>query len=130
MRRVRGASPQLITIAARLGDESLTTGDEWVRYEREFERYLARWAMELSPDATLAMLETAEGRALPLENRALATLSLGGKRAAVGVARLAPELNRPLGSEEVRALVTDFEDAAVKPVLTQALGAPRAAHQF
>lgn len=123
LRRLRGAGPRTMAIAARLGGESLAVGDEWARYEREFERYLARWAMELNPDATLAMLASAEGRVFPLENRMLATLALGGERAAAGVAKLAPELNRPLNSEEVRALVVHFGEPAVRAVLTRALGA-------
>jgi putative heme-binding domain-containing protein len=122
LRRVRNAGPRTMAIAARMGGEAITTGDEWMRYEREFERYLARWAMELNPDATLAMLESGEGRGLPLENRVLATLALGGERAAVGVARLAPELQRPLNSEEIRALVVHFGQPVVREALTRALG--------
>ncbi len=121
LRRVRGAGPATMQLAATLGGPALSAGDEWVRYEREFERFLARWAMEVNPDATAAMLATSEGRALPLEHRVLATLALGGKRAAAGFATLAPELRRPLDSEEIRVLAAHFDDAAVGATLLRLL---------
>ncbi|MSU48728.1 MAG: DUF1080 domain-containing protein [Opitutus sp.] len=124
LRHVRGAGPRVMLLAAQLGRESLATGGEWERYEREFERYLARWAMETYPEATHALLNSPAGLALPLEQRMLATLALGGKRAAGGVALLVPELRRPLASEEVRVLTGHFDDPAVNGALTRALAAP------
>jgi putative membrane-bound dehydrogenase-like protein len=124
LRRIRNPSTHVMALAARLGRESLAAGGEWERYEREFERYLARWAMELNPGPTLTLLNSVEGRALPLENRILATLALGGKAAAIGVARLTRELRRPLDGEEVRALAAHFDEPAVSDALTAALGAP------
>lgn len=121
LRRVRGASEHVMLLAARLGGGSLADGDEFDRYDREFERYLARWAMELNPAATAALLASPAGRALPLENRVLATLALGGKEAAIGLARLTPELKRPLGEEEVRTLAAHFGEPAVSEALTRAL---------
>jgi putative heme-binding domain-containing protein len=91
------------------------------KYEREFERYLARWAMEANPQSIATLLSSAEGEALPLENRVLATLALGGKESAIGIARLAPELKRPLGDEEVRALAAHFGEPAVSGALSAAL---------
>jgi putative heme-binding domain-containing protein len=124
LRRVRAASARVMERAAALGRGALDEGDEWVRYEREFERYLARWAMELNPMSTRALLESESGRALPVENRLLASLALGGGEAAERVARLAPELGRPLGGEEVRMLVAHFSDPPVAAALTRALGQP------
>ncbi len=121
LRRVRGAGAATLQLAARLGGPALSAGDEWVRYERDFERYLARWAMERNPEATAALLASADGRALPLEHRALATLSLGGRRAAAGFAQLTPELSRPLDSEEIRVLAAHFDDAAVGAALVRML---------
>jgi len=121
LRRVRGAGTATMQLAARLGGPALSAGDDWVRYEREFERYLARWAMEVNPDATAALLASADGRALPLEHRVLATLALGGKRAAIGFAQLAAELSRPLDSEEIRMLAAHFGDAAVGAALRRLL---------
>ncbi|MBL9190433.1 MAG: DUF1080 domain-containing protein [Opitutaceae bacterium] len=125
LRRVPRASAKIMLLAARLGGESLPAdAADWPRYEREFERYLARWAMELNPAATAALLAGSEGRALPLENRVLATLALGGKDAALGLTRLAPQLKRPLGDEEVRALAAHFAEPAVRDTLATALATP------
>lgn len=121
LRRVPAAGPAVMALAAQLGGASLTTGDEWPRYEREFERYLARWAMERNPAATMALLESPVGLKLPLENRVLATLALGGRPAALGLAQLAPELARPLNDEEVRTLAAQFSEPAARAVLTKAL---------
>ncbi|MCX6939464.1 MAG: hypothetical protein NTX09_01790, partial [Verrucomicrobia bacterium] len=127
LRRVPRASARVMSLAAQLGATSLPAvvapANPWPRYEREFERYLARWAMELNPTATAALLASPEGRALPLENRILATLALGGKDAAIGIARLTPELTRPLGDEEVRALAAHFAEPAVRDALSQSLAA-------
>ncbi len=128
LRRVPRAGAQVMHLAAQLGRASLppvtAPANPWPRYEREFERYLARWAMELNPAATAALLASPEGRALPLENRVLATLALGGKDAAIGLARLTPELSRPLADEEVRALAAHFTEPAVRDALSQSLAAP------
>ena len=122
LRRIPQASPRVVALAGRLGGASLGTGNEWDRYDREFERYLARWAMEVNPAATAAFLESDEGRALPLENRLLATLALGGKTAALGLAQMAPALNRPLSDEEVRTLAAHFAEPAARDALNAALG--------
>ena len=121
LRRVSQPVPGVIALAARLGKAPLTGAGEWDKYDREFERYLARWAMELHPQAVAAFLDSTEGRSLPLENRLLATLSLGGKDAATGLARLMPELQRPLEDEEVRALAANFNEPAVGDALKHAL---------
>jgi putative heme-binding domain-containing protein len=127
LRRVPRASARVMSLAAQLGAASLPVlvppANPWPRYEREFERYLARWALELNPTATAAHLASPEGRALPLENRILATLALGGKDAAIGLARLTPELTRPLGDEEVRALAAHFTEPAVREALSASLAA-------
>jgi putative heme-binding domain-containing protein len=125
LRRVPRASAKVMLLAAKLGGESLAADTAtWPRYEREFERYLARWALELNPAATAALLASSDGRALPLENRILATLALGGKDAALGLTRLAAGLKRPLGDEEVRALAAHFAEPAVRSTLATALATP------
>ncbi|MBI5775305.1 MAG: c-type cytochrome [Verrucomicrobia bacterium] len=121
LRRVPNASPRVMAFAAKLGREPLATGSDMEKYEREFERFLARWAMEVNPQSTAALLNSSEGRALPLENRILATLALGGKESAIGLAKLVPELKRPMGDEEVRALAAHFGEPAVRDSLGSAL---------
>ena len=124
LRRLPAPSPRVLALAAQLGGASLTSGGDWARYDREFERYLARWAMELNPASTVALLASPLGQALPLENRLLATLALGGKTAALGLAQLAPQLNRLLSDEEVRTLAADLADPTVRAALTTALAQP------
>lgn len=129
LRRVPAAGPRVMQVAAALGREALATGGEGERYERDFERYLARWAMEMNPAATRALLDSPAGAALPLENRVLAGVAIGGRDGAVRVARLTRELARPLDGEEVRLLAAHFAEPEVRPTLTRALeqGASRPA---
>jgi putative heme-binding domain-containing protein len=124
LRRVSGAGIRVMAVAAQLGRAPLPDAAPWPRYEREFERYLARWALEVNRAATRALLDSPEGRALPVEARALATLALGGKEAALGLARLASGLGRPLGDEEVRVLAAHFAEPAVAAVLGSVLRDP------
>ena len=122
LRRVPGAGPRAMEIAARLGGTRLgADAGEWERYERDFERYLARWAMEKNPAAVRDFLESPAGRALPVENRVLATLALGGRDAAAGLARLSGALGRTLNEEEIRVLAAHFSDPVVRDVLASAL---------
>ena len=122
LRRVAGAGPRAMEIAARLGGARLgADAGEWERYERDFERYLARWAMERNPAAVRDFLESPAGRALPVENRVLATLALGGSDAAAGLARLSGALGRTLNEEEIRVLAAHFGDPSVRTVLSAAL---------
>ncbi len=125
LRRVPGASLRVMQLAAQLSGAVLEkSAGEWDRYEREFERYLGRWAMERNPAATQALLDSPTGRSLPLENRVLATLALGGRDSALGLARLAPELQRPLNDEEIRALAAHFREPTVRDLLGAAIAGP------
>ncbi|PAW66205.1 MAG: hypothetical protein B9S34_08665 [Opitutia bacterium Tous-C1TDCM] len=124
LRRVPAPDAAVLLLAARLGGPALPDAPVWPKYERDFERYLARWALELHPAPTAALLASPAGRALPLENRLLATLALGGRDAAVGLATLAPELSRPLDEEEIRTLAAHFTEPAVRSALLQALARP------
>ncbi len=117
LRRVANPGPQVVSLMLRLGKAPID-GDEWDKYDREFERYLARWAMQENAEAIQAFLESDSGKAMPLENRILATLALGGKRAATGLATLLPELQRPVQNEELKTLSTHMDI----PVVAKSLG--------
>ncbi len=121
LRRVPGAGPDFIAVAARLARGPDTAGGEWDRYERDFERYLARWAFETNPAATRALLASPAGRALPGEARLLAALALGGSEAARQVAELAPTLGRALGAEELGPLAAHAADPVPRAALAAAL---------
>ena len=121
LRRIPTPSAGVVGLMAKLGKASLTDGDVWDRYDREFERYLARRAMEVNPAELAAFLKSPEAQSLPVESRALATLALGGKDAAIGFARLLPQLQRPLSDEEVRTLAGQFTVPEVSQAMRGAL---------
>lgn len=141
LRRVPGGGAALVMLAAKLGREPLPAGtnldpagnpradrtatsEDWDRYDREFERFLARWAMETKPEATHALLDSAAGQAMPLESRVLASLALQGKEAALRLTKLIPDLRRPLNDEEIRALAHHAAELPVRDALLQALAQP------
>ncbi|MBI3881756.1 MAG: DUF1080 domain-containing protein [Verrucomicrobia bacterium] len=123
LRRVPNPDTHVIELAARLGREPLPdAANDWPAYERAFERYMARWAMELHPAAVAEFLNSPAAAKLPLENRLLATLALDGKTAALALAKLMPEIKRPLQDEEVRSLAANLGEPAVMTALQSALG--------
>ena len=124
LRRVKPAGTTTMMLAARLARASLVNGAVWSTYEREFERYLARWAMETNPVATRTLLTTAAGQALPLENQVVALLALGDRGAALTLAARLAELGRAPAEEEVRLLLTFSAEAAPRQALLAALESP------
>ncbi|MCC7338263.1 MAG: DUF1080 domain-containing protein [Pirellulaceae bacterium] len=121
LRRVKHVDNDVVSLMVRLGKAS-APGDVWAKYDREFERFLARWAMQENASPVAAFLATDQGASMPLENRLLATLSLSDRDAAVGLARLMPELGRPLSDAEVRVLAAHMSEPSVKLLLTGLLG--------
>ena len=121
LRRVELSSPRGLRLLFRYVEPPLEEGSEWERYDRAFERFLARWAMERHASAIRPYLFGAEGRRLPLESRLLAVLALPGPEAAVALARMIPEIDRTLRDEEVRILAAHMTQPAVAAVLEQAL---------
>ncbi|MBL9199147.1 MAG: hypothetical protein JNL39_01520, partial [Opitutaceae bacterium] len=118
LRRVPHAAAA-VAAAAQLARAPLPAAEAWPRYEREFERYLARWAMETHPAATRALLAgTADDEA-----RALAALALGDRPAALTLAALRPRLSRPLEVEEIRLLARHHAEPPIGAVLGEAVSA-------
>ncbi len=91
-------------------------------YDRDFERYLARMFLEQHPGPLSVFLNSAEGWALPLENRMVATLALGGKESASRVAQLLPQLKRPPTEEELLRLAQFPDEPGVAEILKPLLG--------
>ncbi len=108
LRRIPVTEPDTIALIMRLGRER-ATGDRWAIYDRDFERYLARWALERHADQVASFLDSEAGRMLPIENRLLATLALKQQAAAVALVKLLPEVARPLDGEELRVLASHAE---------------------
>jgi putative heme-binding domain-containing protein len=117
LRRIPVTSPETIALIVRFA-RGPAHGDPWTVYDRKFERYLARWAMERHAAQVAAFLDSPAARDLPAESRLLATLALEPRQAATALARLLPDLGRPPESNEIRLLAAQ---AAVPDVAT-ALG--------
>ena len=97
--------------AAILGKAALTTEDRQTQYEREFERFLARWAMEKNPKATTAMLGKAAD--LPVENRLLAMQALKPEQAALAFLPMIPKLDRDLSTSELTLITGQLSQPKV-----------------
>ncbi|HVR36406.1 MAG TPA: LamG-like jellyroll fold domain-containing protein [Methylomirabilota bacterium] len=93
-------------------------------YDRAFERYLIRAALELHPDPVATFLESTEARQLPLENRLLAALAIEPENSAAHVARLLPSLNRPPHEEELLRLAEFLDQPGVGEALQSVLRNP------
>ena len=93
-------------------------------YDRDFERYLARMFLEQHLGPSSVFLDSAEGRALPLENRMVVTLALAGKESASRVAQLLPQLKRPPTDDELLRLAQFPDEPGVAEALKPLLGKP------
>ena len=116
----RAPSPEMMALVARLGREPLDAGDPWEKYDREFERYLARWAMETHPVETAKMLES--DRSLSQENRLLAILALEPGSAAAMLVKDLPSISRPLTKDELTLLGSQIGQPAVLAAFQLLLG--------
>jgi putative heme-binding domain-containing protein len=103
LRRIPVTTPETIALLVRFA-RGPAQGDAWTVYDREFERFLARWAMEKHPAEVAAFLDSPAGRGLPVENRLLAMLALEPEAAARALVGLLPDLGRPPDAEEIRLL--------------------------
>lgn len=93
-------------------------------YDREFERYLVRMFLEQHPDNVAKFLDTDAAKALPAENRLLASLALDPKASAARVAKLLPQLERAPGAEEVLRLAQFPDEPGVREALMELLAKP------
>lgn len=116
----RDPTPAIVACAARLGLAPLG-GDSREAYDRDFERYLARWAMSVHPAATRKMLENNQ---LPAEARALAVRSLPPAEGAVELVKLMPELTRPMTVDELGLLASQREQKEVSGAFADLLKNP------
>ncbi len=94
-------------------------------YEREFERYLVRLLLENQPLFALdTFLNSESAKALPVENRLLASLALEPKASAPRVAQLLPLLTRAPGQEELLRLAQFPDEPGVGEALKKVLQQP------
>ncbi len=116
----RAPSPEMMSLVARLGREPLDAGGLWEKYDREFERYLARWAMETHSAETAKLLES--DVSLSQENRLLAILALEPGSAATLLVKSLPSLTRPLTKDELTLLGSQIGQPEVLAAFQLLLG--------
>lgn len=90
-------------------------------YDREFERYLVRAALEKFPVLVSNFLASADAQEFPLESRLLAALALEPKKSASAVARLLPGLKRAPNDEELLRLAEHLEQPGAGEALKSLL---------
>lgn len=93
-------------------------------YDREFERYLARAALEKFPGLVSNFLAGADAKVFPLESRLLAALALEPKASAAAVARLLPGLARVPNDEELLRLAEHLDQPGAGQALQSLLQSP------
>ncbi|MEO5914281.1 MAG: PVC-type heme-binding CxxCH protein [Luteolibacter sp.] len=120
VRQHRQPTPKIIACAAALGLEP-AKGNDRAAYDRTFERYLARWAMSVHPEATKEMIATVP---LTIEAKLLAVRSLDTTEAAAGMVKLLPDIKRPLASDELSLLGTQLSQPDVMRGFSELLGDP------
>jgi putative membrane-bound dehydrogenase-like protein len=86
-------------------------------YDREFERYLIRQALEQNAKSVANYLSAAEASSLPVENRILGTLALDPRDSAVGLSKLLPNLERSPNDEELLRLAKFPDEPRVREAL-------------
>jgi hypothetical protein len=123
LRHHKHPTPSMIALAAKLGNTPLNTND-WDAYDRRFERYLARWAMETHSETTRKMLESDIVKDLESEQFLLAIQSLAPSEAAAQLAKALPNLGRPLSSGELTILGSQLNQPEVSKALASILANP------
>ncbi len=122
VRRHRSPSPGMLALVARLGLAPLDSGSTWEVHDRDFERYLARWALETHRELTPQML--AENPSLSQENRLLAFLALEPETAAALLVKELPTLTRPLSKDELALLGAQIKQPVVLSAFQALLNDP------
>ncbi len=120
VRQHREPSARIVACAASLGLAPAMESDR-AGYDRNFERYLARWAMSEHPQATREMLATEK---LPIEAKLLALRSQDGEQAAAGIVKLLPEIPRILTPDELNVLAANINSPAVDQAIINLLANP------
>ena len=108
------------TMKSTQNGRTIKAGDA---YDREFQRYLARFFLEQQPRIVADFLQMdAQGR--PAENTILATLALEPKTSAGRLAGLLPRLTRPPGQEELLRLAQFPDEPGVAEALKKVFQNP------
>lgn len=112
---VKESSPVLVEALVHFFAPSLPAGSGKMQaYEREFERYLVRAALENHGTALASFLGSKEAKSLPVENRISACLALPKGEPPFAFIEALRDANRPLSDEEVITLLSPT--VPLKPV--------------
>jgi putative membrane-bound dehydrogenase-like protein len=114
----REATPAMIAIAAGYAKAPLA-GKDREAYDREFERYLVRWAMSMHPESTKKMLA---GTSLSDEAMALAARSFEGEAAAVMLIENLEKMKRALTVQELGLLAKHIKHPVILEAFKKLLG--------
>ena len=93
-------------------------------YEREFERYLVRAALEKSPEEVAAFLDSAEAAKLPAENRLFASLALPANLSTPRFIRAWADIDRAPNDEELLLLLKGSSDPQLAPIVAKLFANP------
>ncbi|QJE94884.1 PVC-type heme-binding CxxCH protein [Luteolibacter luteus] len=120
LRTAPSVAPEFLAILSK-GTERTALGEVRAPYEKEFLRYLIRWAMEAHPDATAKMLAATD---LLLEARLLAVLALPPGQGAPALISALPQMTRPLNADEAALLGSQLSQPAVAKAFGSLLDEP------
>jgi putative membrane-bound dehydrogenase-like protein len=96
-------------------------------YDRAFERYLVRAALERLPEKLAAFLDGPEAAQLPAENRLFASLALPAELATPRFVRAWTEIKRDPNDEELLLLIKGHSDPTLQPVVAGLFSDPEKA---
>jgi putative heme-binding domain-containing protein len=119
LRRIPVTEPETTALLVAFG-RGRVAGDAWDAYDRDFERFLARWAMERNAAQVTAFLGSPRAATVAVESRLLALQAIDPRAAAVEFVRLMPDLGRPLADDEVLLLAAQAEVPQVAAALERA----------
>lgn len=114
----RAATPAMVAIAAGYAKAPLA-GKDRDGYDREFERYLARWAMSMHPVATKKMLAE---MSVSDEAMALAARSFEGEAAALMLVDNLGKMKRALTAQELGLLAKHIKHPSILEAFKKLLG--------
>jgi putative heme-binding domain-containing protein len=123
LRRIRVTEPDTVALVVKFG-RGRVQGDDWTVYDRDFERFLARWAMETHAGRVASVLDSPAAANLPVESRLLALQAIDPRAAARALVRLLPALGRPPAAEEVVALALQADVPEIAAALERIVRDP------
>jgi putative membrane-bound dehydrogenase-like protein len=112
LRRLPQVTPAMVAgLVGQIQPAAEDGSDRRAIFERQFQRYLVRWALETHPEATAVALE--QGREMEAEQRILLATGLEPSVAAPLLLEAVAEIERPLSQQELELLGSQLKQPAV-----------------